>query len=70
MLTDGRRETVRVEQAPGHPSRELTWDDISAKFMNCAAQAHIDAGRAKRALGILKRLETCTDASEVVALLS
>ena len=24
MLKDGRRETVRVDQAPGHPARELT----------------------------------------------
>jgi 2-methylcitrate dehydratase PrpD len=68
-LTDGWRETVRVGQAPGHPSRELTWDDIAAKFMDCAAQARIDLGKAKRALGILEQLETCADISEVVALL-
>ena len=69
VRTDGRRETVRVDQAPGHPSRELTWDDVSAKFMDCAAQARIDLDKAKRALSILARLETCTDIGEVVALL-
>jgi 2-methylcitrate dehydratase PrpD len=69
MLSDGRRETVRVDQAPGHPSRELTWDDIAAKFMDCAAQARIDLGKAKHALRILERLETCADIGEVVALL-
>jgi len=69
VLTDGRRQTVQVDQAPGHPSRELTWDDIAAKFMDCAAQARVDAGKAKRALDILERLETCTDIGEVVALL-
>jgi 2-methylcitrate dehydratase PrpD len=60
---------VRVDQAPGHPSRELMWDDIAAKFMDCAAQAHVDPGKAKRALSIFERLETCADIGEVVALL-
>ena len=69
VLTDGRRETVRVDHAPGHPSRELTWDDISAKFMDCAAQARIDSGHAQRALSFLERLETCADIGEVIALL-
>jgi 2-methylcitrate dehydratase PrpD len=69
VRTDGRRECVRVDQAPGHPCRELTWDDIAAKFMDCAAQARIDQSQAERALGILKQLETCPDIDEVVALL-
>jgi 2-methylcitrate dehydratase PrpD len=69
MLSDGRHETIRVHQAPGHPSRELTWEDISAKFGDCAAQARIDPGRAKHALGILERLEACADIGEVVTLL-
>jgi 2-methylcitrate dehydratase PrpD len=69
VRSDGRRETVRVSQPPGHPSRELTWDDIAAKFMDCAAQARLETGKAKRALSILARLETCVDIAEVVALL-
>jgi 2-methylcitrate dehydratase PrpD len=69
VRTDGRRATVRVDKAPGHPARELTWDDIAAKFMDCAAQARIDLGKAERAFGILTRLETCADMREVLALL-
>jgi 2-methylcitrate dehydratase PrpD len=68
-LSDGRHETVRVDQAPGHPSRELTWENIAAKFMDCAAQAHIHPAKAEHALTILERLETCADVAEVVALL-
>ena len=68
-LSDGRHETVQVDQAPGHPCRELTWDEITAKFMDCAAQARIDPGKAKRALTILEGLDTCTDIGQVVALL-
>jgi 2-methylcitrate dehydratase PrpD len=69
VRTDGHRETVRVDQAPGHPARELTWEDISAKFMDCAAQAPIDRNKAEQAFGILTCLETCTDIREVMALL-
>jgi lysyl-tRNA synthetase class 2 len=69
VLKDGRHQAVRVDEAPGHPCRELTWDDIAAKFMDCAAQARIDLGKAERALDTLAHLETCTDVSEVVALL-
>jgi 2-methylcitrate dehydratase PrpD len=68
-LLDGRHEAVRVDQAPGHPSRELTWEDIAAKFTDCAAQACLDPARTKSALGLLQRLETCADIHEVVGLL-
>jgi 2-methylcitrate dehydratase PrpD len=69
VLTDGRRESVRVDHAPGHPCRELRWEDISAKFRDCAAQARIDLDKAEQAFSILTRLETCPDIGEVVALL-
>jgi 2-methylcitrate dehydratase PrpD len=66
---DGRRATVRIDNAPGHPSRQLTWDDITVKFMDCAAQARIDPSKAEQALGILRQLETCADVRAVLALL-
>ena len=69
ILSDGRRETVRVDQAPGHPSRELTWEGIAAKFRDCAAQVRLDPGKATQALRSLERLETCADIGEVVTLL-
>jgi 2-methylcitrate dehydratase PrpD len=69
VRTDGQRATVRIARAPGHPSRALTWDDLAAKFMDCATQARINPGKAERAFGILKRLETCVDVREVLILL-
>ena len=38
-LKDGRRGKTRVDHAPGHPRRELTWDDLRAKFVDCARQS-------------------------------
>jgi 2-methylcitrate dehydratase PrpD len=68
-LADGRQETVRVDQAPGHPSRELTWEDIAAKFTDCAAQAHVDPAKATQAFHMLEQLHTCADMRILVALL-
>jgi 2-methylcitrate dehydratase PrpD len=64
--TDGRTETLRVDVAPGHPGRELTWEEVRDKFMDCAMHGHVDAGRAERALAQIMRLEECTDVSRVV----
>ncbi|MGZ5137324.1 MAG: MmgE/PrpD family protein, partial [Burkholderiales bacterium] len=38
-LTDGRSAKARVDKAPGSPARELTWDDLRLKFMDCARQS-------------------------------
>ncbi len=38
-LKDGRKDQIRVDVPPGSPSRELTWDELREKFMDCAQQA-------------------------------
>jgi len=68
--TDGRTETLRVDAAPGHPSRELTWQEIRAKFMDCAAHGGVDAGRADHAFSALTELETCDDVNRILGLLT
>ena len=65
-LRDGTRHMTRVAKAPGHPSRELSWSDIDAKFSDCARQARIDPAIAARALGILHDLENCPDMSLLI----
>ncbi len=69
VLRNGTRDMVRIHKAPGHPSRELTWDDIAAKFADCAHMAHIDQGRASDALARLRDLEHNNDVPGIVALL-
>lgn len=55
-LRDGRMETVRVDRAPGAPGRALSWDDLRAKFLDCARHA----GRApeRLALDAFLRIQT------------
>jgi 2-methylcitrate dehydratase PrpD len=68
--TDGRRETIRVDAAPGHPSRELTWQEIREKFMDCAAHGRIDPTRAERAFATIMQLQDCADVNGLVDLLT
>ncbi|HEY0297026.1 MAG TPA: MmgE/PrpD family protein [Bordetella sp.] len=60
-LRDGTRDCVRVNKAPGHPSRELSWDDIAAKFIDCARHAGLPQESAGEALASLRELESCRD---------
>jgi 2-methylcitrate dehydratase PrpD len=68
--TDGRRECVRVDAAPGHPSRELGWDELFQKFMDCAKHGGLEAGRARAAYAALRELDACAHVNEVVELLA
>ena len=68
--TAGKRETIRVDAAPGHPTRELTWQEIRNKFMDCAVHGRIDPSRAERAFSALVEFEACNDVNEVVELLT
>ena len=67
---DGRSETVRVNRAPGHPERELSWDELNRKFLDCAAHADLERARAEAAFERITRLETCDDLGEIVGLLT
>ncbi|HSQ05193.1 MAG TPA: MmgE/PrpD family protein [Burkholderiales bacterium] len=68
-LRNGTRDCVRIDKAPGHPSRELNWDDLREKFHDCARQARIREDHAQKAFDLLTRLEACDDVRHVVELL-
>ena len=68
-LANGTRDTLRIDKPPGHPARELNWDDLNAKFTDCAAQAGLAPERARRAFELITRLEALDDVSTVLDLL-
>ena len=73
-LRDGRAETIRVDKAPGSPARELTWDELREKFMDCAAEkSGSDPSRTGSdpalAFEALRRLDALDDIGTVVELL-
>jgi len=68
-LKDGRRAETRVDKAPGHPSRELTWEDIEAKFQDCARQCRLAPAAAKQAYDELRALERLPDLNRILPLM-
>ncbi|ALM83603.1 MmgE/PrpD family protein [Bordetella sp. N] len=68
-LRNGTRDTIRIHKAPGHPSRELTWTDIEAKFDDCADHASIEPATARQAFKNLRELESTEDLAALVKLL-
>ena len=68
-LKNGTKDTFRIGKPPGHPSRELSWQDLEQKFYDCAAQAKIREQNSALAIQALKSLELQLDISKVVTLL-
>jgi 2-methylcitrate dehydratase PrpD len=66
LLADGRTISRRIDTAPGHPKRPLSWADLNVKFLDCARSCGVDEGVAQRAFEGLKNLE---GAADVAALL-
>ncbi|WP_230673268.1 MmgE/PrpD family protein [Rathayibacter sp. Leaf248] len=69
---DGRTATRVGTGVPGNGGNPLTWDQLTAKFVECAgaAAAPLDPMRVSRAAGLIRRLETVSDVREVVDLLA
>ena len=68
QMKDGRRDQIRVDVPPGSPSRELTWDELQAKFMDCAKQApRISATKAAAAFAAIRTLDRADDVSHITA---
>ncbi len=66
ILKDGRRDSVRVDVPPGSPARELTWDELHAKFIDCAKQApRIASAQAQAAFDLIRKLDTVTDIRDI-----
>jgi len=68
-LRNGVRDTIRIQRPPGHPSRELSCDNLEHKFRDCAAQAGTSAGNTDSAIAALRTLETQTSVAGLVNLL-
>jgi 2-methylcitrate dehydratase PrpD len=68
-LRDGRTLRARSDQPRGGPDTPLTWDELAAKYRDCAARV-IGTEATERSLaliGDLERLATTTDLTRVVA---
>ena len=66
LLKDGRKDQIRIDVPPGSPSRELTWDELHSKFMDCAKQApRISSAGAEAAFTAIRNLQSVADISTI-----
>lgn len=69
-LSNGKSETMRVDKAPGSPTRELAWNVLHEKFIDCARHSqHIGESRAGQAFDMIQKLDNIKDIAEVTRLL-
>ena len=70
-LRDGRSACIRVDKAPGSPSRELTWDELEVKLIDCARESkNMTEPKAREAFQNITQLEKLEDIGPLIALLS
>ena len=69
-LRDGRADRVRVDKAPGSPGRDMSWDELKAKFTDCARQAGRVGDKATaQAFERIRKFDQVDDVATVVDLL-
>jgi len=69
-LRDGRSDSIRVDKAPGSPGRDMSWEDLRVKFMDCARQSgRIGEKPAMQAFEAIRNLEKADDIGKIVGLL-
>jgi 2-methylcitrate dehydratase PrpD len=69
-LKDGRVASGRAEFAKGSPSNPMSYDEVSDKFRGCAQFAKWPAAKAEAVISLVKSLETVSDMSKLVGVLT
>ena len=65
-----RSEQIRIDKPPGSPQRELSWDDLKQKFLDCAEHSgHVGPQAAGKAFTAITKLEQIEDIAQVTAYL-
>ncbi len=66
-LADGRVLVSRIDVPPGAPSNPLSWEDLRAKFLDCAKCAGMRDGPATKVFEQIKDLTSCENVDALLA---
>jgi 2-methylcitrate dehydratase PrpD len=66
---DDSRHRARIEAARGDPRNPLSWEDLAAKFRDCALLA-LPAGRIEPVISLIERLDKVADIGELTTAIS
>ncbi len=69
VLRDGAGHSLRVDAPRGDPSRPLSWEELAAKFRDCATGLLSPEG-AERSVSLVKRLGELPDVAELTEALT
>jgi 2-methylcitrate dehydratase PrpD len=69
-LKDGRTISGRTDIAKGNPADPMSYEEVAAKFLDCASFAKWPQAKAKQIVGMVRRLEDVTDVRALTALCS
>jgi 2-methylcitrate dehydratase PrpD len=67
-LRDGRTISGRADFGKGSPSNPMSYDEVAAKFLDCAAFAKWPGDKAKTIVEVVRRLESVPDVRSLAAL--
>ena len=68
-LADGSDRSLRVDVPKGDPRRPLTWDELAAKFRDCAAPL-LQPEEAAQVIETIERLDRLQDVRQLTAILA
>ena len=67
-LKDGRTVSGRADFAKGSPADPMSFDEVAAKFTDCASFAKWPASKAKAIVSTVRRLEELRNIRDLTAL--
>ena len=69
-LKDGRTLNGRADFGKGSPANPMTYDEVAAKFLDCASFAKFSGDKAKKIVEMVRGLEDVSDVRALTALCS
>lgn len=69
-LKDGRTISGRADYAKGSPSDPMSFEEVAAKFQDCARFAHWPTAKADALVERVRKLEDVPDVRTITALAS
>ena len=67
-LKSGATRHERVTYIEGHPKNAMTFDEVAAKFRDCARFGGLPSDRAERVIDAVAKLETLEDSGSLARL--
>jgi 2-methylcitrate dehydratase PrpD len=68
-LKDGRKISGRADFGKGSPAMPMTYDDVAAKFLECAEFARFPSARGQEVVAMVRDLESIASISRLTDLL-